>query len=89
MASRARFFVSNHGAGLTNMLFVRGGGRVLELRHRADNVNNCYFTMASALGLEYFYQTCPSDDPSGDPHTAHLRVDPGALADNIRLMLGG
>lgn len=89
MASRARFFVSNHGAGLTNMLFVREGGRVLELRHRTDAVNNCYFTMASALGLEYFYQTCSSDDPAQDPHYAHLRVDPGALAENLRLMLGG
>ena len=89
MASRARFFVSNHGAGLTNMLFVREGGRVLELRHQTDNVNNCYFTMASALGLEYFYQTCPSDDPTQDPHYAHLRADPGALAENLRLMLGG
>ena len=89
MASRARFFVSNHGAGLTNMLFVREGGRVLELRHQADKTNNCYFTMASALGLEYFYQTCPSDDPAEDPHTAHLRVDADALAANLRLMLGG
>jgi hypothetical protein len=89
MASRARFFISNHGAGLTNMLFVREGGRVLELRHQTDKVNNCYFTMASALGLEYFYQTCPSDDPTEDPHTAHLRVDADLLASNIRLMLGG
>lgn len=89
MASSARFFVSNHGAGLTNMLFVRDGGRVLELRHQTDKVNNCYFTMASALGLEYFYQTCPSDDPAADPHYANLRVDPDALADNLRLMLGG
>ena len=88
LASRARLLVSNHGAGLTNMLFLRDGGRVLELRHRTDAVNNCYFTMASALGLEYFYQTCPSDDPSEDPHTAHLRVDADALAENLRLMLG-
>jgi capsular polysaccharide biosynthesis protein len=86
-ASRARLLVSNHGAGLTNMLFAREGARVLELRHQTDSVNNCYFTMASALGLEYFYQTCPSDDPAEDPHTANLRVDTDALAENIRLML--
>ena len=88
MASRARLLVSNHGAGLTNMLFLREGARVLELRHRTDGVNNCYFTMASALGLEYFYQTCPSDDTAEDPHTAHLRVDARALADNLRLVVG-
>jgi capsular polysaccharide biosynthesis protein len=87
IASRARFLVSNHGAGLTNMLFMRDGGRVLELRHQTDSVNNCYFTMASALGLEYFYQTSPSDNASEDPHTADLRVDTRSLAENLRLML--
>jgi hypothetical protein len=87
IAARARLLVSNHGAGLTNMLFMRDGGRVLELRHQTDSVNNCYFTMAAALGLEYFYQTCPSDDPSEDPHTADLRVDARRLAENLRLML--
>lgn len=89
IAHAARYLVSNHGAGLTNMLFMREGGRVLELRHEADGINNCYFTMASALGLEYFYQPCPPGDPSEDPHTADLRVAPGPLADNLRLMLGG
>ena len=88
IAARARHLVSNHGAGLTNMLFMRPGASVLELRHRADRVNNCYFTLASALNLNYFYQTCEPGDPEEDPHTADLRVDARALADNLRLMLG-
>ena len=82
VASRARYLVSNHGAGLTNMLFMREGGSVLELRHRADWINNCYFILASALDLSYFYQLCEPSSVGGDPHTADLLVAPGQLEKN-------
>ena len=75
ICSRARCIVSNHGAGLTNMLFMPQGGSVLELRHRKDRINNCYFTLSSALNLNYFYQTCRPTDDGPDPHTADLIVD--------------
>jgi len=83
VASRARYLVSNHGAGLTNMLFMREGGSVLELRHRADWINNCYFILASALDFNYFYQLCePAVEE--DPHTADLLVAPGQLEENLK-----
>jgi capsular polysaccharide biosynthesis protein len=84
--SKARFLVSNHGAGLTNMLFMPQGAGVLELRHHQDCINNCYFTLSSALDLNYFYQTCQSGNDQ-DPHAADLVVDPQALRTNLRLML--
>jgi capsular polysaccharide biosynthesis protein len=83
VASRARYLVSNHGAGLTNMLFMREGGRVLELRHRADWINNCYFILPLALGLTYFYQLCDPEEAGGDPHTADLLVAPDQLEKNL------
>ncbi len=85
--SRARYLVSNHGAGLTNMLFMRQGGSVLELRHHEDRINNCYFTLASALDLRYFYQTCRPDIKDADPHTADLLVNSETLAENLRLLV--
>lgn len=85
--SRARYIVSNHGAGLTNMLFMRNGGSVLELRHQSDCINNCYFTLASALNLNYFYQTCTARNPTANPHEADLRVDPGELERNLTVLL--
>jgi capsular polysaccharide biosynthesis protein len=85
--SRARYLVSNHGAGLTNMLFMQEGGSVLELRHETDCINNCYFTLSSALDLNYFYQTCTPQDPSADPHVAHLAVDTVQLENNLALLL--
>lgn len=87
LACRARYLVSNHGAGLTNMLFMAPGSSVLELRHTADSVNNCYFTLASPLGLRYFYQTCEPVVPCEDPHTANLLVDVRRLEKSLGQML--
>jgi capsular polysaccharide biosynthesis protein len=87
VASSARFLVASHGAGLTNMLFMRPGRHVLELRHQDDRLSNCYFTMASALGLHYSYQTCASPDPAEPAHTANLRVDLGRLERNLERLL--
>ncbi len=85
--SRARYIVSNHGAGLINTLFMPDGGSILELRHQSDCINNCYFTLTSALNFNYFYQTCAAPNPTADPHEADLLVDPGELERNLRLLL--
>ena len=85
--SRAQYIVSNHGAGLTNMLFMKRGGSVLELRHKLDHINNCYFTLSSALNLNYFYQTCEPSSVDSNPHTADLIVDPKALETNLDFLI--
>ena len=87
LCSRARYLVSNHGAGLTNMLFMKDRGSVLELRHQTDRISNCYFTMSSALDINYFYQTCPPVNTSLDPHTADLVVGPEELDKNLAMFL--
>lgn len=87
--SRAQYLVSNHGAGLTNMLFMKRNGSVLELRHQMDHINNCYFTLASALNLNYFYQTCEPSSADPNPHTADLIVDPKTLETNLNFLIGG
>lgn len=89
IALDARYMISIHGAGLTNMLFMRAGGSVLELRQDRDALNNCYFSLASALGLEYFYQLCRSETPGEDAHTANLIVDCRLLRKNVERMLAG
>ncbi len=86
ICSRARYLVSNHGAGLTNMLFMQEASSVLELRLQRDAISNCYFTLASALNLKYFYQTCESGD-SADSHIANLLVDEEDLKKNLQLLL--
>lgn len=44
-----------HGAGLTNMLFMKPGSKVLEIRRSDDKLNYCYFKMANVLHHHYYY----------------------------------
>lgn len=87
ITSQARYLVSNHGAGLTNMLFMPAGGSVMELRKLGDAHNNCYFALASALDLQYYYQTCAANRPEEAAHTTDLIVDCEELRENLRRMV--
>jgi capsular polysaccharide biosynthesis protein len=87
IALEAECLISNHGAGLTNMLFMESGRSVLELREKGDAHNNCYFSLASALNLKYFYQLCDPTNENHDAHTADLIVNGQLLRHNIEQML--
>lgn len=49
-----------HGAGLTNMLFMPAGSVVVEIRKEGDSHNNCFYSLASALGHRYYYAMAKS-----------------------------
>ncbi len=51
--SHADRIVGIHGAGLTNMLFAKEFSKILEFRKRGDNINNCFYSMASALNFPF------------------------------------
>ena len=72
----ASVLVGNHGAGLANMAWMAAGARVLELRRRGDRHNNCYFSLASALDLPYYYLQCDGGSEKQPTHSADLIVDP-------------
>jgi capsular polysaccharide biosynthesis protein len=72
LMSEAKVVAGLHGAGLTNMLFMQKGGQVLELRNKDDAHNNCYFSLASELDLDYFYLL---NEGNGDTHLVHVAVD--------------
>lgn len=73
--SQTTILVSNHGAGLTNMLFMKPESVVLELRSKGDSHNNCYFSLASALQIGYYYCECSRFNDNIDPHLADLIAD--------------
>ncbi|KAA2244710.1 glycosyltransferase family 61 protein [Chitinophaga agrisoli] len=73
-----------HGAGLTNMLFMPAGGQVLEIRNMGDTHNNCFFSMAGALGHAYYYVL--ADGTTADTYAADFRVDAGMLASVVKEM---
>jgi hypothetical protein len=89
LASEAKYLISNHGAGLTNMLFMPERGNILELRREGERERNWFFNLANASRLNYYYQTCAPEHTDDDPHTANLLVDTECLRENLSLMLRG
>lgn len=77
LMSETKIMVSLHGAALTNMLFMEEGQKVVELRNQNDDQTNCYFNLASTLGIKYFYTLNKGDGK--DTILTNFTVDLGAL----------
>jgi hypothetical protein len=84
LISQSKSLVGLHGSGLTNMLFMREGGAVLELRNQDDAQNNCYFSLASELNIHYFYQL--NQGNTSDIKTVDITVDIEKLRGNVEMM---
>lgn len=82
--AETKILVSLHGAGLTNMLFMRKNGKVLEIRSENDNHNNCYFSLASELGLDYYYELGSSEKE--DIYDADITVNLKSFEKNLALI---
>ncbi|AFM04307.1 hypothetical protein Fleli_1917 [Bernardetia litoralis DSM 6794] len=70
-----------HGAGLTNMLFMNPNTKILEIRNQEDKHNNCYFSLASDLDIDYYYLLSEGD--SSHTHTVNIEVNIRKLEQSI------
>ncbi len=83
----ADFLLSNHGAGLSNMLAMRPGSSVMEIRERCDTTQGCFWGLASAADLKYYYMLADKDDANKSAHWSDVRVDPNELNRTIETMI--
>lgn len=70
-----KVLISLHGAGLSNILFMKDGNSVVELRAKGDESNLCYFSLASALSLKYYYLFCEKDNYNSIVQDANVFVN--------------
>jgi capsular polysaccharide biosynthesis protein len=79
----ADHLVGLHGAELTNLMFLRPGARMLELRHPNQLFNDAYVRLAAQMGVRYGDFRCsfaPGSITDGwDVNFADLVADPGRL----------
>lgn len=77
-----KILVGLTGSGLTNMLFMQTSNSVLEFRLKGDEHNLHYFSMSSAMQLNYFYMQCSAD--GNDRLTSDFYVDPIILDELLK-----
>ncbi|WP_316816893.1 glycosyltransferase family 61 protein [Pedobacter nyackensis] len=82
--SETKSLIGLHGAGLTNMLFMPCNGQVMELRNEGDNHNNCFFSLASDLGHDYFYLLNTGN--TENTHLVEVTVNIPRLKEALTLM---
>jgi capsular polysaccharide biosynthesis protein len=83
----ANILVSLHGAALTHMLWMNKPGKVMEIRARDDCQNNCYYTLASDLDLEYHYAIADKTDSTRSTQLSDYVVDKAAFEGRLLEML--
>lgn len=90
-----KYFVAPHGAGLTNLLFMKEGSHVLEMAAPIGPISNRdfnrdFYALSTMIGLNYFYQECKIGEKSSegrkDFHHGSLVVDVKKLEKNLQLM---
>jgi capsular polysaccharide biosynthesis protein len=71
--SEAKVVAGLHGGGLTNIIYLKENCILFEIRREGDVDNNCYFTLASDLGLKYYYLN--SQKLGNDLYVDNVNVD--------------
>jgi capsular polysaccharide biosynthesis protein len=59
LSSQSSVICGLHGAGFTNMLFMPEGSKVFEIQIE-NKQNNCFFSMSSELGFDYWFVVAKS-----------------------------
>lgn len=89
--SKAKYVIGMHGAGLTNMLFMPPGGRVLELHLEITDENDMhsdvYWKLASALGHGYYYQFCRRANPTQSFFEADIAIDSESFEQALKIFV--
>ena len=88
LTASAKSIVAMHGAGLVNMLYLHPEGSVLEFRRNKIYHNQCFWHLAKALRLKYFYLFGTPDDDHLviEGEGCNLTIDIARLKSTLSMM---
>lgn len=86
LMSECKTLVGPHGAGFVNMMFMPKNGSVMEIHPMDDKVMNCFFTLASAMGHNYFYIMADTVKKNVQSHLDNMKINPVEFEENLKLI---
>jgi capsular polysaccharide biosynthesis protein len=89
--SQAKFLISVHGAGLTNMLFMKPSSAVFEFHKKIMKATDwhsfAFWYLCESLDFRYFQQLCEPVDPDEHFFDASLMINTKLFEKNLKIML--
>ena len=82
-----RYLVGLHGAGLANMIFMPEDGHIFEFRKYDEGENYFFYTLASTVHLNYYYQFCQASCDTSSVQDADVQVDIECLKNQLKAMV--
>ncbi len=86
LCSESSHLISIHGATLANMLFMHDKTSVMEIKNENDYHNNCYYSLSSALNINYYYIFGSAVNIEKD-NQSDIIVDKNLFENNIRMFI--
>jgi len=86
-ALNTKILASIHGAALTHMLWIKPKSKVLEIRSRNNSHDNCYYSLASDLGHDYYYFKADKANIGISDHYSDLKIDEDYFSSRLKKIL--
>jgi hypothetical protein len=87
IASSSKYILGLHGAGLTNMIWMKPYGTLIELRPEKNQFLNCYFNLSNLLNINYEYILCKKDNIYKSSNESDYYVNVNSMENKIKSIL--
>ena len=85
--SNAKYVVGLHGAGLSNIVWMKNKSNLIELRPEKDLYLNCYFNLSNLLNINYHYDICNKENFFQSSKYSNYNVNINSLEKKLNKIL--
>lgn len=85
--SSAKFVVGLHGAGLSNIVWMKKNSFLFELKPENEKYLNCYFNLSDLLSIKYNYILCKKKEFFKSSKTSDYSVDVKIFEKKLKKLL--